>query len=97
MAKQKIIIKLSANDKETLSSIISKGASTTLTIRRAHILLNSNAEGEKQHTIDELPDLFVEHFKADSLQGPQRIRSQWYRMYISQEAQDTSSGGQGYW
>ena len=57
MAKQKIIIKLSANDKETLSSIISKGASTARTIRRAHILLNSNAEGEKQHTIDELADL----------------------------------------
>jgi len=57
MARQKIIITLSAKDKETLSSIISKGASTARTIRRAHILLNSNAEGENQHTIDELADL----------------------------------------
>ena len=51
MARQKIIIRLTSEDKDTLNSVISKGTS------RAHILLKSNAECDKQYTIDELADL----------------------------------------
>ena len=43
--------------KDTLNSVISKGTSRARTISRAHILLKSNAEGDKQYTIDELTDL----------------------------------------
>lgn len=57
MARQKIIIRLSSEDKDILNSVISKGTNPARTIRRAHILLNSNAEGDKQHTTDELADL----------------------------------------
>ena len=57
MTRQKIIIRLSSEEKDTLNSVISKGTSPARTIRRAHILLKSNAEGDKQYTIDELADL----------------------------------------
>ena len=57
MTRQKIIIRLTSEDKDTLNSVISKGTSPARTIRRAHILLKSNAEGDKQCTIDELADL----------------------------------------
>ena len=57
MTRQKIIIRLTSEDKDTLNSVISKGTSPARTIRRANILLKSNAEGDKQYTIDELADL----------------------------------------
>ena len=57
MTRQKIIIKLTSEDKDILNSVISKGTSPARTIRRAHILLNSNDEGDKQYTTDELADL----------------------------------------
>ena len=55
--QKKIIIRLTSEDKDTLNSVISKGTSRARTIRRAHILLNSNDESDKQYTIDELADL----------------------------------------
>ena len=57
MTRQKIIIRLPSEDKDILNSVISKGTSPARTIRRAHILLNSNDESDKQYTIDELADL----------------------------------------
>ena len=57
MTRQKIIIRLTSEDKDTLNSVISKGTNRARTIRRAHILLKSNVEGDKQFTIDELADL----------------------------------------
>lgn len=57
MTRQKIIIRLTSEEKDTLNSVISKGTSRARTISRAHILLKSNAEGDKQYTIDELADL----------------------------------------
>ena len=57
MARQKIIIRLPSEDKDILNSVISKGTSPARTIRRAHILLNSNDESDKQYTTDELADL----------------------------------------
>ena len=57
MARRKIIITLSAEDKEILNSVISKGTGPARTIRRAHILLNSDTKGEKQYPTDELADL----------------------------------------
>lgn len=58
MARQKIVIKLSPGDRDMLNLIISKGTATARTIRRAHILLKSSSEGEKQYTPGELADLF---------------------------------------
>ena len=57
MTRQKIIIRLPSEDKDILNSVISKGTSPARTIRRAHILLNSNDESDKQYTTDELADL----------------------------------------
>ena len=57
MTRQKIIIRLPSEDKDILNSVISKGTSRARTISRAHVLLKSNAEGDKQYTIDELADL----------------------------------------
>ena len=51
MTRQKIIIRLTSEEKDTLNSVISKGTS------RAHILLKSNDECDKQYTIDEPADL----------------------------------------
>ena len=52
--KAKIIIRLTSEDKDILNSVISKGTSPARTIRRAHILLNSNDEDDKQYTTDEM-------------------------------------------
>ena len=57
MTRQKIIIRLPSEDKDILNSVIFKGTSPARTIRRAHILLNSNDESDKQYTTDELADL----------------------------------------
>ena len=57
MTRQKIIIRLTSEDKDILNSVISKGTSPVRTIRRANILLNSNDDGDKQYTTDELADL----------------------------------------
>ena len=57
MTRQKIIIRLTSEDKDILNSVISKGTSRARTISRAHILLNSNDESDKQYTTDELADL----------------------------------------
>ena len=54
MTRQKIIIRLTTEEKDTLNSVISKGTSPARTIRRAHILLNSNVESDKQYTTDEM-------------------------------------------
>ena len=51
MTRQKYIIRLTSEEKDTQNSVISKGTS------RAYILLKSNAEGDNQYTIDELADL----------------------------------------
>ena len=57
MTRQKIIIRLTTEEKDTLKLVISKGTSRARTISRAQILLKSNAEGDKQYTTDELADL----------------------------------------
>ena len=54
MTRQKIIIRLPSEDKDILNSVIFKGTSPARTIRRAHILLNSNDENDKQYTTDEM-------------------------------------------
>ena len=57
MPKRKYAVKLTGKEREGLRSIVSKGKSASRTIKRAHVLLRLDNNGDVKYDIDELHEV----------------------------------------